>query len=148
MPAKKRSQRKARINQHSAAMPWDSLMIQLIVILLILLMLAFGAAYYAPILAGGAYFGDYEGRLSDPNYDQLTEDNTAGQAYIRDAEGQLVGGTAGAFPLVSGEDIVGSHDDYQNQIECNDGMDNDNDGLSDLEDQECKNSWDTSESTF
>ncbi len=107
-------------------MPWDNLMIQFIVILLILLTLAIGAAYYAPNLAGSGYIGDAEGQLitdRSPN-----PSNTAGRA-------SLVGGSAGKYPI-------------QSSIACNDGTDNDNDGLIDLEDPECKNSWDTSESIF
>ena|SRR3989338_7989852 len=116
--AKRKSRKNTRNRQKKAntskPILWDNLMIQFIIILLILLTLAFGAAYYAPSLIE----------------DQTTDNNIAGGA------------------ITNAPSFVDNANSIASQIECNDGLDNDNDGLSDLNDYQCKNSWDTSESTF
>ncbi len=120
------------------AMPWDNLMIQVIVIILILLTLAFGLAYYAPSNTGSAYVGDNKGQLVDDTSAQITGGNLAGGAT-----------TSAPSPAQENQNLLANLPSIkENKIECNDGADNDDDVLIDLEDPECKNSWDASESTF
>ena len=113
--SKKRVNKRIERRDHPLSMPWDNLMMQFIVLLLILLALAIGAAYYAPSenLAGGA---------------TTIEGETTVEGFI----GAQQNGKVGSLSA----------------IECDDGIDNDGDGLIDLEDSQCKNRYDVSESIF
>ena len=81
---------------------WDRLYIQLIVLLLAVVFLIVGAAYFVPSVA----------------------DNTAGSAVL-------------TFNIQNQPKNIA--------IQCNDGVDNDNNNLVDLDDSKCKSRWDVSE---
>ncbi|HLD85544.1 MAG TPA: hypothetical protein VI968_03225 [archaeon] len=124
---------------------WDRPYIQLIVLLLAIAFLIVGAAYFVPSenLAGDL--------ITDgiPVPGARSAGNIAGGAYMDQNSGLITDGV----PVPSsynqadgGNNLVDdTSTQYQNTIQCNDGIDNDNDGLSDLEDSKCMNRWDVSE---